>query len=95
MRLFPIVTVLSVLLVASAAAADPMNGMAVPRPSSPPMGMGGGGPTTAELHRAKALKDLREEGIKLQQEDGGTLTDPHLDYLQQKLLAIQRGEYDY
>jgi len=42
--------------------------------------------------KVKALLGLREEGLRLREEDGGTLTEEHRAYLQQKLDAI-RAEY--
>lgn len=43
--------------------------------------------------KARALLHLRDEGLKLQQDDGGTLTPEHRVYLQQKLDVIQAGDY--
>ena len=43
--------------------------------------------------KARALLNLRDEGPKLQKEDGGTLTPEHRASLQQKLDAIQAGNY--
>jgi hypothetical protein len=39
--------------------------------------------------KVQAILELREEGLRLQQADGGTLTDAHRAYLQQKLDAIR------
>jgi hypothetical protein len=45
------------------------------------------------LRKKLALMALREEGRRLQEDDGGRLTDSHRDYLQAKLDAIQSGNY--
>ncbi|MBU6298849.1 MAG: hypothetical protein KGJ79_04735 [Alphaproteobacteria bacterium] len=42
------------------------------------------------LERVHALLELRKEGLRLQAEDGGTLTPQHRAYLQAKLDAIQK-----
>jgi len=39
--------------------------------------------------KARALLELRERGLKLQEDDGGTLTPEHRAYLQQELDSIQ------
>ncbi|MDE2501154.1 MAG: hypothetical protein KGL56_13285 [Alphaproteobacteria bacterium] len=41
------------------------------------------------VDRQHKLYELRQEGLKLQAEDGGTLTPQHRAYLQAKLDAIQ------
>lgn len=43
--------------------------------------------------KLRALLELRGEGLKIQAEDGGTLTPEHRAYLQSKLDAIQAGDY--
>jgi hypothetical protein len=43
--------------------------------------------------KTRALLQLRQEGLKLQEGDGGTLTSEHRAYLQQKLDSIQTGDY--
>jgi hypothetical protein len=43
-------------------------------------------------HKVRALLQLRREGLKLRDEDGGTLTPEHHAYLQAKLDAIQAGQ---
>ena len=45
------------------------------------------------LRRHEAILAVREEGMRLQAEDGGTLTDPHRAYLQAKLDAVRAGNY--
>jgi len=45
------------------------------------------------LRKKLALMALREEGRRLQEDDGGRLTDAHRDDLQAKLDAIQSGNY--
>ncbi len=40
-----------------------------------------------------AILRIREEGIKLQAEDGGKLTSAHREYLQAKLNAVLNGNY--
>lgn len=53
-------------------------------------------PVTAppyNLRRHDAILSLREEGLKLQAVDGGTLTDAHRAYLQAKYDAIRAGSY--
>ena len=40
-----------------------------------------------------ALEALRDEGLKMQAADGGTLTKPHHDYLQSKYEGILAGNY--
>lgn len=42
-----------------------------------------------ERMKLHALYALREEGLRLRVEDGGTLTARHRDYLQAKLDAIE------
>ena len=43
--------------------------------------------------KVRALLKLGEEAQKMRTEDGGTLTPEHRAYLQQKLDAIQAGNY--
>jgi len=43
--------------------------------------------------KERAIWRLRAEGMKLKDEDGGTLTQAHHDYLQTKLDAIQAGNF--
>jgi hypothetical protein len=53
-------------------------------------------PVTAPSHslrRHEAILAVREEGLKLQAADGGTLTDAHRAYLQAKLDAVRAGNY--
>lgn len=45
------------------------------------------------LRRHDAIMGLRDEGLKLQAADGGTLTDAHRAYLQAKFDAIRAGNY--
>ena len=45
------------------------------------------------LRRHDAIMALRDEGLKLQATDGGTLTDAHRAYLQAKFDAIRAGNY--
>ncbi|HEY8696047.1 MAG TPA: hypothetical protein VIM02_00385 [Rhizomicrobium sp.] len=45
------------------------------------------------LRKKLALMALREEGRRLQDADGGRLTESHRAYLQDKLDAIQSGSY--
>ena len=45
------------------------------------------------LRRHEAILDVREEALKLQAADGGTLTDSHRAYLQAKLDAVRAGIY--
>jgi hypothetical protein len=45
------------------------------------------------LRRHDAIMSLRDEGLKLQAADGGTLTDAHRAYLQAKFDAIRAGNY--
>jgi len=44
---------------------------------------------TGLSHKMKQLLLLRDEGLKLRDQDGGTLTPEHHAYLQAKLDAIQ------
>jgi hypothetical protein len=50
----------------------------------------GGTPLRSTHHSAamRKLRDLREEGLAMQEADGGKLTDEHRAYLQGKLDAI-------
>jgi hypothetical protein len=53
-------------------------------------------PVTAPFHQLRrhdAILAVREEGLKLQAGDGGTLTDAHRTYLQAKLDAVRAGNY--
>ncbi|HTW34803.1 MAG TPA: hypothetical protein VMD53_09305 [Rhizomicrobium sp.] len=56
----------------------------------------GGYPPQGRLHhyppKVQALLDLRNEGLRLREADGGTLTEEHRVHLQNKLDAIQ-AEY--
>jgi hypothetical protein len=45
------------------------------------------------LRERDALLSLRQEGLRLQAEDGGTLTDAHRAYLQARLDTIRSGKY--
>ena len=45
------------------------------------------------LRRHDAIMALRDEGLKLQDADGGKLTDAHRAYLQAKFDAIRAGNY--
>ena len=52
------------------------------------------GPAHAQQFRkAQALRDLREEGLKIQAADGGTLRPEHRAELRQKLDHILAGNY--
>jgi len=77
----------------------------VAEPSTPPTTFGlqptdpqfhGGYPPSRRIYehspKVQALLDLREEGLRLREADGGTLTEEHRAYLQKKLDAIQ-AEY--
>ncbi|HSC19936.1 MAG TPA: hypothetical protein VLC74_13600 [Rhizomicrobium sp.] len=46
-----------------------------------------------QLRRHEAILAVREEGLKLQATDGGTLSDAHRAYLQAKLDAVRAGNY--
>jgi hypothetical protein len=48
---------------------------------------------SSHLRRHDAILAVREEGLKLQVADGGTLTDTHRAYLQAKLDAVRAGIY--
>jgi hypothetical protein len=61
------------------------------QPSDPHL-HGGEAPHQLKEHvppKVQALLDLREEGLRLRDADGGTLTEEHHAYLQKKLDAIQ------
>ena len=66
-----------------------------------PSAAGGGAfgitmPVTApshQLRRHDAILAIREEGLKLQAADGGTLSDVHRAYLQAKLDAVRAGNW--
>ncbi len=45
------------------------------------------------MQRHNAIVAVRAEGLKLQAEDGGKLTDAHRAYLQAKLNAVLAGNY--
>jgi hypothetical protein len=45
------------------------------------------------LRKHDAILAIRDEGLKLQVADGGTLTDTHRAYLQAKLDAVRAGNY--
>ncbi|HKD23440.1 MAG TPA: hypothetical protein VKB71_15595 [Rhizomicrobium sp.] len=49
--------------------------------------------TSREIQKNKALMALRDEGLKLREADGGTLTPEHHAYLQAKLDAINAGDF--
>jgi hypothetical protein len=49
--------------------------------------------SSRELKKHDALVALREEGQKLREADGGTLTPEHHAYLQAKLDAINAGDF--
>jgi hypothetical protein len=46
-----------------------------------------------QLRKHDAILAIRDEGLKLQVADGGTLTDTHRAYLQAKLDAVRAGNY--
>jgi hypothetical protein len=45
------------------------------------------------MQRHNAIVAVRAEGLKLQAEDGGKLTEAHRAYLQAKLNAVLNGNY--
>lgn len=45
------------------------------------------------MRKHNAIVAVRAEGLKLQAEDGGTLTEAHRAYLQAKLNAVLAGNY--
>jgi len=85
----------ALLLAAPALAMGPMNTMTAPQPMPAQLQ-----PDTLKQDRRgekirNELIQLRDEGLKLREADGGTLTQEHRAYLQQKLDAIraeERGE---
>jgi hypothetical protein len=64
----------------------------------PPSGVSSGPVVQAGYHdhvlqKRLAVRAVRDEGLKLQAEDGGKLTEAHRAYLQFKLDAVLHGNY--
>ncbi|MBV9991418.1 MAG: addiction module protein [Alphaproteobacteria bacterium] len=87
MRCMPVAMSLLVVSALSAAALPASSGSTSPFVSN-------GGPGHAQQWRkAQAVKALRAEGLRLQEADGGNLTDAHRAELQARLNAIRAGNY--
>ncbi len=85
----------ALLLAAPALAMGPMNAMTAPQPMPAQLQSD----TLKQDRRGEKIRGelikLRDEGLKLREADGGTLTGEHRAYLQRKLDAIraeERGE---
>lgn len=79
---------LAIVLTAPPSAAFAQMGGAYGQQSTSPSLQGGSGSRPHSDKVKSELKALREEGLKLKEADGGTLSPEHQSYLQDKLNAI-------
>ena len=76
-------------MLATAAQALPASGSMGMSPYATSQGPG----HSQQFRKAQALKALRAEGLKMQEADGGALSDAHRAALQRKLDQILAGNY--